>query len=219
MLRAASLVVLLVALWTGCGGEGGDGGSAASYGTELTMVALNPNVGRAVFHLQCLPSDYVGGDLPDAGKACDALSSNPELITSPRPFTCAGGTFSWWDVTISGRLNGTPTHRSFSTCWTPQMETLGRFGLTDEALRAHLVPRREKAVLPGAPQVFPPGVLRATDLVTCDILGHHLEIGVPVEATGQPSSEGYGGANVVSVTLGVALNKDGSVSASCHQGE
>jgi hypothetical protein len=180
------------------------------------MVALNPNVGRAVFHLGCGPP---AGDFPNVKDACAVLKSDPELITDPKPFTCIGGLSSWWDVTVSGRLDGRPLQGGFSTCWTPQMETLGRLGLTWDSLQAHLVARREKAVLPGTPEVFPPGVLRATDLVTCDILGHHLKIGVPVEASGQPSREGYGGANVVSVTLEVALNKDGSVSASCHRGD
>ncbi len=181
------------------------------------MVALNPNIGRAVFHLQCLPSD-VAGDFPDATKAGAVLGDEPQLITDPKPFTCAGGLSSWWDVTISGELDGKLVEKSFSTCWTPQMETLGRLELAS-ALQAHLVPRREKAVLPGEEKDFPPGVLRSTDLVTCDILGRHLEIGVPVEANGQPSSSGYGGASVETVTLEVALNKDGSVSANCHRGE
>jgi hypothetical protein len=185
----------------------------------LTVDALNQSVGQAVFHLQCSPPDVVGGDLPEASKACAILADEPELITDPKPFTCVGSEFSWWDVRISGDLNGEPVDQSFSTCWTPQMDTLGRLNLTWEVLEAHLVPRRKETVLAGEEKVFPPGVLRATDLVTCDILSHHLEVGVPLEASGQPSSEGYSGANVETVTLGVALNADGSVSASCRRGE
>ena len=165
----ASAVVLLFAV-AGCGASTGSGG------TDLTMVALNQNVGRAVFHLQCDPS---GGDFPDSAAACAALDSNPELLTDPEPFTCAGGTSSWWDVTVTGHIDEESLHRGFSTCWTPQMETLERLGLTWESLESHLVPRGEEALLPGETRHFPSGVLSATDLVTCDILGHHLEVGVP----------------------------------------
>jgi hypothetical protein len=68
-------------------------------------------------------------------------------------------------------------------------------------------------------RVFPPGVLRATDLVTCDIRGHHLQVGVPVEA-GQDAraSEGWDGANVVPVVLSVTRGADGSVLATCRRG-
>jgi hypothetical protein len=128
-----------------------------------------------------------------------------------------GGTASWWDATISGRLDGRAIHRSFATCWTPQMATIGRLGLTWDVLRNHLVPRRHETVVAGVPRAFAPGVLRATDLVTCEILGHHLEMGVPVE-TGQPAGVGFGGANTISVALQVTRNADGSVRASCHRG-
>ena len=77
---------------------------------------------------------------------------------APKPFVCAGGTFSWWDVTISGRLNGKPIHRAFSTCWTPQMATLGRLGMSWDVLRKHLLPRRHEAVLAGTKRSFPSGV-------------------------------------------------------------
>jgi hypothetical protein len=207
--RTALLASLATALSVGCD-------SSQTPGTNLTMLALNPSVGRAVFHLRCAPT---GGDLPDPSRACAALRQQPRLVTRPKPFVCAGGTFSWWDVTISGRLNGTTIRRSFATCWTPQMATIGRFGLSWDVLRKHLVARRHEGVLPGTRRVFPPGVLRAADLVTCDILGHHLEAGVPV-GTGPEGrvSTGYGGANIVSVVLTVAHNRDGSVSASCHRG-
>lgn len=181
------------------------------------MVALNENVGRAVFHLDCGP---VGGDLPNSTKACETLSADPTLITQPKPFTCAGGTFSWWDVTITGHLDGSPIRRSFSTCWTPQMATIGRFGLAWEVLQHHLVARRHEAVLPGTTHHFLQGVLRSADYVTCNILGHHLEAGVP-DATGPDAklSVGYGGANISSVVLTVTHNSDGSVTASCHTGQ
>jgi hypothetical protein len=205
---SAVLCLVVVALAAGCGGGG------SSSATDLTMVALNSNVGRAVFHIDCAPT---GGDLPDPAAACAALAAAPKLVTKPKPFVCLGGTTSWWDVTITGRLNGTPVHRAFSTCWTTQMATLGRFDMGDNVLQKHLVARRHEAVLAGTKRIFPPGVLRPADLVTCDILGHHLALGVPTQ-TGPSSSSGYNGKNVVAVALAVALRRDGSVSASCHTG-
>jgi len=204
------VVVFFVALLAGCQA------SQDVPETRLTVVALNSSVGRAVFHLDCRPD---GGDLANAGRACAALKQTPALVTDPQPFTCGGGTFSWWDVTISGELDKRPIRRSFSTCWTPQMETIGRLGLSWSVLKEHLLPRRRESVVPGQPRVFPPGVLRATDLVTCDILGHHLELGVPV-GTGSSgrASAGYGGDNVVDVTLSLGRNRDGSVRADCHIG-
>jgi hypothetical protein len=65
----------------------------------------------------------------------------------------------------------------------------------------------------GMQRTFPAGVLRPADLVTCDLLGHKLETGVPIEFA--TSSTGYGGKNVTSVVLRVTRNRDGSVTASC----
>jgi hypothetical protein len=64
---------------------------------------------------------------------------------------------------------------------------------------------------------FSSGALRPGDLVTCTILGHKLEEGVPIEYG--TSTTGYGGANVTSVTLSVTHNRGGSVTASCHIGD
>jgi hypothetical protein len=204
------LAFIAVVVLAGCSG------SDARPATHLTMFAINTSVGRAVFHLDCAPP---GGDVPNSRRACDALKKEPRLITDPKPFTCMGGTFSWWDITISGRLNGATIRRRFSTCWTSQMATLGRFELSWKVLEKHLLPRRHETLLPGTEHVFPPGVLRPADLVTCDILGHHLEVGVPVESgPGSGASNGYGGANVITVTLAVAHRRDGSVSATCHRG-
>jgi len=88
-------------------------------------------------------------------------------------------------------LNEQRPDLSFSTCWTPQMPTIGQFGLTGEVLRKHLVPRRQKSAPVGNAHRYPLGVLRATDLVTCNILGYHLSIGVPIEA-GRSASVSYG---------------------------
>jgi hypothetical protein len=193
-------------------GSTSSGGAASSAKTRLTVVALNAWVGRAVFHLDCGPA---GGDIPSPARACAALAGTPQLVTSPKPFTCMGGTSSWWDVAISGRFNGRPIRRAFSTCWTPQMTTIGRLRLGWPVLEKHLVARRLEAIMPGTSTVFPPGELRAADLVTCTILGHHLQTGVPIQV-GPPASTGYGGANVNSVALSVAHRRDGSVSASCQ---
>jgi hypothetical protein len=196
-------------------GSASRGGAAGSPETQLTVVALNPWVGRAVFHLDCNPA---GGDIPSPARACAALARTPQLVTSPKPFTCFGGTSSWWDVAISGRFRGKQIRRAFSTCWTPQMMTIGRLRLGWSVLEKHLVARRVQAVLPGTSTVFPPGELRAADLVTCSILGHQLQLGVPI-GVGPPASAGFGGANVTTVTLTVAHRRDGSVSATCQWGK
>jgi hypothetical protein len=207
LVRSCVGFVLAVSL-AGCGSR------SVKPSTDLTLVALNPWVGRAVFHLSCAPA---GGDLGDPARACAALAAHPQLVTSPKPFTCVGGTTSWWDITISGRLRGRRIHTHTSTCWTPQMAMIRRLEIGWQSLRAHLVPRRREAVLPSVSQTFPSGVLRPADLVTCKILGHKLEDGVPIEYG--TSSTGYGGKNVTSVTLSVTHHRDGSVTASCHVGD
>lgn len=204
---AALLCLGLVVVLAGCGG----GGSRPA--TDLTILAVNFEVGRSSFRLECLPP---GGDLPDPVRACAALAAQPQLVTNPKPFGCFGGITSWWDVTIAGRLNGKPIHRAFSTCWTPQMATLGRFGMNATVLQKHLLPRRYESVLAGTKRVFAPGVLRPGDLVRCEIRGHHLSLGVPTQS-GPSGSIGYSGLHG-SVTLSVGRNRDGSVSASCHIG-
>jgi hypothetical protein len=198
---------LLAVLVAGCGSE------RVTHSTDVTLLAVNPSVGRASFHLACGPA---GGDLGNPTRACAALAARPELVTDPEPFFCLGGTFSWWDITITGRLHGQRIHAHTSTCWTPQMAMIRRLGIGFQSLRAHLLPRGREAVLPGMQRTFPAGLLRPGDLVTCDILGHKLEGGVPIEYL--TSSAGYGGRNVTSVTLSVTHNRDESVSASCHKG-
>lgn len=217
-LRAArlGLVVIAVAVTAGCGsGTTGRTGAKPSQ-TALTMVALNESVGRAVFHLDCRPA---GGDVPHPSRTCAAIARQPGLIEHPSPFTCAGGLFSWWDVTVTGRLDGRPIQRTFSTCWTPQMATIKALDLGWSVLQQHLVPRRHEGLMPGSTVRFPAGTLRAADVVTCDILGHRLATGVPTEQGPQATtSTGFGGANVTSVVLSVTHNSDGSVTASCHEG-
>jgi hypothetical protein len=136
------------------------------------------------------------------------------LVTQPKPFVCHGGPFSWWDVTISGRLDGKQIHRAFSTCWTPQMATLGRLGMSDRVLQNHLLPRRHETVLAGAKRIFPSGVVQPADLITCDIRGHRLSVGVPTVAE-HGVSTGFAGTNTVAVNLAVTRHADGSVTAAC----
>lgn len=188
-------------------------GAPGKPSTALTFVALNQSVGRAVFHLECHPA---GGDIADAARACAAIHREPELVTHPKPFTCAGATFSWWDITIRGRLDGRPIRTRTSTCWTSQMEMIRRLGIGWQSLRRHLVPRRRGVVGAGLTRTFLPDQLRPADFVICTILGHKLMTGVPLMVGS--SSTGYGGRNVVSVTLRVTLNRDRSVTASCHKG-
>jgi hypothetical protein len=199
---------LVVATLAGCGS------GSAGRSTDLTLLAVNPSVGRAAFHLTCAPP---GGDLGSPARACAALAADPQLVSNPKPFGCVGSTVSWWDVTITGRLHGRRIHTHTSTCWTPQMAMIRRLGMGWPSLRAHMLPRRREAVMPSVAQVFPSGALRPGDLVTCTILGHDLEDGVPIEYG--TSSTGYGGKNVISVTLAVTRNRDGSVTASCHVGD
>ncbi len=209
-MRLVAVAIGVLALSTSIGQAGVRGETPS---TRLTIVALDSWVGRAVFHLSCEP---VGGDLPDATKACAALDQKPELITDPEPFTCRGGPGSWWLVRVTGSLHGEAISRTFATCWTLQAPTLAQLGLTWDVLRSHLVPRRHKRVPAATKRRFAPGVLRETDLVTCDIRGYHLKVGVPEEA-GRPVSVSAGTHPVV--TLTVAYNRDGSVTASCLRGK
>jgi hypothetical protein len=188
-------------------------GASDTPSTKLTIVALNESVGRAVFHLSCEPT---GGDLPDPTNACAALDRQPELVTSPQPFVCRGGPQSHWLIEIGGWLKGQETHQSFESCWTLQAPLIQAFALTWDVLRQHLVPRRYRSMRSGTTRHFAAGVLRAADLVTCNILGYHLALGVPVTPGGRASLSS--GRPRSAVVLWVAYNRDASVTASCHRG-
>ena len=86
--------------------------------------------------------------------------------------------------------------------------------MSDRVLQKHLLRRRHEIVLAGAKHLFPPGVLRPADLITCDIRGHHLSVGVPTVAE-QRVSTGYNGKNTVAVNLTVTRHSDGSATAAC----
>ena len=203
-MRVATALALLAlpALLVGCSG------SRRPASTDISILAVNPDVGRAAFHLRCGPA---GGDVADPARACAALAASPLLITKPKPFVCFGGAASWWDVTLSGRLAGRPVRGRFSTCWTPQMRTLGRLGLA-QGLHAHLLPRRSERIMQDETATFVAGRLRPGDAVTCDSHGHPLEIGVPL-GPGTPSV-GWGGSSGMA-TLRITRHGDGSVTASC----
>jgi hypothetical protein len=201
------LLALLVLPLAGCGN------AADLTGTKLTLTAVNPSVGQAVFHLSCEPAT---GDVSDPAAACAALGRDPKLVTSPQPYTCLGGPSSWFDMTITGRLDGKPVHRKFSTCWTPQMATLKKLGLA-RSLTHHILRRRNGIVRPGIRRTFPPGTLRPGDILICRILNHRLQLGIPA-GFGSIGSTGFGGKNVVAVTLTGARHADGSVTGSCHRG-
>ena len=192
------LVLVLVPLAAACG-------AGSSPRTELTFLAVNPFVGRSVFHLECGPA---GGDVADPARACAALAAAPGLVTRPKTFGCIGGTFSWWKVWVRGRLDGAPIRRSFATCWTPQAATLGRLGLAS-GLDTHLEPRRHRTLSPGTTRVFPRGELRPGDAVACTARGHTVEEGVQ----GTTSEYFLHGPQI---TVAVTLRPAGSVRASCR---
>ena len=208
-LAVAAAALAASSVLTGCGS------TPTKQGTALTIRAVNTSVGRAVFHLGCAPAR---GDLPDNASACAALASAPSLVTAPKPFICVGGTSSWWDLTISGHVDGRPVHQTVSTCWTPQMAMIDRLGLGPwPVLRSHLLPRHYAVVFPGVDRTFSRGELRPGDEISCDIDGHLLDAGIPSRPR-EPDSVGYGGANVVSVSLDVTREPDGTLTASCHDG-
>ena len=207
MVRRLVLVLLVLSFAAGCGSI-----TTNLAGTKLTLTAFNSMVGKAVFHLTCAPA---GGDVANATAACAALHGDPKLVTAPKPFICLGGPTSWWDVTISGRLAEKQVRRKFSTCWTPQMATLGKLGLASQ-LGRHVLRRRRGIVAAGTTRTFPGDSLRPGDLLVCTIRGHKLELGVP-DTIGPMGSMDWGGKYVRSVVLTGNRRGDGSVTASCRR--
>jgi len=214
LLASGLLVISLgVSAWlvldsnTGGTGQKARGAPASPHAaTSLTILAINPVLGRATFRFSC---DPVGGNLPKPWKACSALRNEPALITHPKPWVCAGNEQSWWDVSITGNLAHHAVRRSFSTCWTPQMPTIGQLRIGWNVLQRHIGPQRQQAVLGGTTHTFAPGLLRPGDLVTCNLGGHHWENGIPNAVI--PLNEHYSTG-----PLSVHLQRDGSVVASCR---
>lgn len=213
-IRVALTTSLLAAavLLAACGG--GTDTQAESVNqdaeTQLTILAVNPNVGRAVFNLSCGPA---GGDVPSPERACESLEQAPDLLTNPRPFICAGGTYSWWSIEIRGHLHGAIVNSQTASCWTPQMDLIERLGIA-QSLEAHLVPRRHEELVGGEERKIAAGSLLPGDLVVCLTDGRRLEQGVPTEAE-VPAETGYDGLDVKTVSLRVTRHRDGTVSARC----
>ena len=134
LIAAATAATLAVA---GCGGRDD---------TSLTIEARNSFLGTASFALRCDPPS---GDLPDPPRACATIERRPRLVLEPQSFTCAGGTFSWWDVRIRGRLEGDAVDVETSTCWTEQMPLIAALGIGSETLQRHIDPGSRPAY-PGA---------------------------------------------------------------------
>jgi hypothetical protein len=177
------------------------GCSAGAPSTRLTILAVNPNVGRAVFHVAC------------PGRGCAALAAEPNLVLRPKPFVCWGGSWSWWDLWITGRVGGRPVRTHVATCWTPQMRLIGKLGIA-RTLQAHLVPRRRRELVIGDRVTYPAGALRPGDLVVCHTYVKRLEADVPLVYELGGSGEGYGGTRI-EFMLRVVRHPDGSVTASC----
>jgi hypothetical protein len=94
------------------------------------------------------------------------------------------------------------------------MATLGRFGLTIDVLQKHLAVRRHRAVVAGTSRVFPVGLLRPTDYVTCAVPGQILSVGVPLK-NGQRSRITFVRKAAPPIALLVIYEKSGSVRAIC----
>jgi hypothetical protein len=203
--RVAILTAALAAALLAACGETED--VASPRATELVLLAVNPSVGRARYELRCNPP---GGDLPDPERACGALGADPTLVTDPEPFTCWGGTFSSWDLTVTGHFRGDDVDTQVSTCWTPQMELLDELGLGRDQPR--LLPRRTRTLQRGESATYPPGQLEPGDLVVCLAQGKRLEVGVGFPGHG-PRLVGWDATPDVAAT--VETRQDGSVHAEC----
>jgi hypothetical protein len=129
MLRYAAAAVVAAFLVGACGSNHAT--------TSLRLEATNSFVGRATFTLRCDPP---GGDIARPEEACARLAERPRVLLEPKPFTCMGGTFSWWELKILGRFDGRRVDVRTSTCWTPQMELIRRLGIASQ-LEAHVDPQ------------------------------------------------------------------------------
>lgn len=211
--RRVLVAVIAVAVVTAGGVLGSELrglGSVRTVPANLTILAVQDNGGRALFHLRCGPA---GGNVAQPAKACAAIAAQPSLVTNPKPFYDFGNNGAFFRIT--GRLNGRPVHFSGESDWTPQMALIDKLGLAGphgQPLRLE-APRRGFVGI-GKTRTFAPGVLRPGDFVTCRV--HHtyrgpaLAISVPVHGGG---GGGYLG-NMAGV-LGLRVRGDGAVTASC----
>jgi hypothetical protein len=117
-------------------GVGASAAGSSRPSTFFTLTATNSALGEAVFTLRCHPS---GGNILHPERACVTLDRKPQLLLRPTPFTCRGGPFSWWGITIKGRIQGKPLFVTTSTCWTPQMSLLRALGIGRTPPQTHLV--------------------------------------------------------------------------------
>ena len=211
---APALLVLSLVVAVGCAGARDSGGSDAAEATDLVLIAVNPEVGRARYRLSCDPAR---GDVPNPERACAALAADPTLVTDPKPFTCIGGTFSWWHLTLTGRFRGHRVSSEVATCWTPQMALIRELGLPG-AGPSRLLPRRQRTLRGGERRTYPAAELRPGDLVVCVVKGKRLEAGVRLPSTG-PTFRGWGGAEVAEISFSLETRADGSVHAECDTPE
>ena len=151
------------------------------------------------------------------------MGANSALVVKPKVWTCVGGQFSWWDISITGYVGVRSIHTKISTCWTPQMAMIGRLlspsprssDVSWRTLRAHLLPRRRVTLHGKTRKTFAPGVLHPGDLVTCRYRGRKLDLGVG-DSTGRSAETGYNGVGVTPVWLTVTYSRDTSVTAWCR---
>jgi hypothetical protein len=184
-------------------------GSVTPMPAKLTILAVEQNGGRALFHLRCDPA---GGDVADPAAACAAIAAQPTLVTNPTPFIDGGNNGAYF--TITGSLNGKPVHFSGESDWTPQMALINKLGLAGphgQPLRPE--PLRHGSVGVNETHTFAPGVLRPGDVVTCRVdhgySGPALSMAVPI----RPGRGGLLG--VQPGVIAVRMRPTGAVIASC----
>ena len=205
----ALVAVAVVAAGAALGFELRGLGSVTTVPANLTILAIQDNGGRALFHLRCDPA---GGNVAQPAKACAAIAAQPSLVTNPKPFYDLGNNGAFF--TITGRLDGRPVHFSGESDWTPQMALIDKLGLAGphgQPLRPE--PLRHGSVALNRTHTFASGLLRPGDLVTCAVddsyRGPALRMAVPVHR----SVEGYVGATPG--VIGLRVRSDGAVTASC----
>jgi hypothetical protein len=184
-------------------------GSVTEVPAKLTILAVEQNGGRALFHLRCDPA---GGNVADPAKACAAIAAQPSIVTNPKPFYDMGDNGAYFR--LIGSLNGKPIHFSVESDWTPQMALISKLGLAGphgQPLRPE--PLRRGSVGVNETRTFATGVLRPGDFVTCRV--HHsyrgptLSMAVPIRPGGGGWLGGQGGV------IAVRMRANGAVIASC----